>query len=317
MVEANNKLNKISRKFIRDLHEDIDRLGLFTIVLNIYFTVFWTRTYFPKYLTELYVPELLIALALFGVAFPRLKEVLLINTMLFILHYIDISPNPSNNAISAFFLCLVTIISYLRVYFTTKSHLNLRDEIFRLIQGPGKLILVTMYFYGIYHKLNFDFLNTDVSCAVELYKPLASFVGLENNQVGHLLAVYITFVVEGVAILGLLYTKFRTLGFVVGILFHIAIGFTGYRFFMDFSTIVLAMYALNINNESLNRFNTWLKETLGSHWKINLISKMRQFGALGFLIFVLINNRKFSAEEFMPYLCHLFYSVVSIFNNIC
>ena len=307
MVEAKNKLNKISRKFIHDLHKDIDRLGFFAIVLNIYFAVFWTREYFPKYLTDLYVPELLIASALFGVAFPRLKEVLLINTMLFILHYIDLSPTPSNNAISAFFLCLVTIISYLRVNFTTKPLLNLRDEIFRLIQGPGKLILVTMYFYGIYHKLNFDFLNTEVSCAVELYKPLASFVGLGNNQFGHLLAVYITFIVEGVAILGLLFTKFRTLGLAVGIPFHIAIGFTGYQFFMDFSTIVLAMYALNINNESLNRFNTWLKETLGSHWKVNLISKMRQFGALGFLIFVLIHNRKVSTEEFMPIFA--FYSI--------
>ena len=293
-------MNKITRRFIRDLHEGIDCLGFFTIVLNIYFAVFWTKAYFPRYLTDLHVPELLIVLALFGVAFPRLKEVLMINTLVFILHYINISPTGSNNAISAFFLCLVTIISHLKVNFTTKLHLNLRDEIFKLIQGPGKLILVTMYFYGIYHKLNLDFLNTDVSCAVELYKPLASYVGLENNQVGHLLAVYITFVVEGIAILGLLITKFRTLGLVVGIPFHIAIGFTGYRFFMDFSTIVLTMYALNVNNESINRFNTWLKETLGPQWKVNLISRMRQFGALGFLIFVLIHNRKVSAEEFMP-----------------
>ena len=294
MVEAKNKLNKISRKFIRDLHEDIDRLGFFTIVLNIYFAVFWTLAYFPKYLTDLYVPELLIALALFGVAFPRLKELLLINSMLFVLHYIDIMPNSSNNAISAFFLCLVTIISHVTVSFAAKPHLNHRDEIFRLIKGPGKLILVTMYFYGIYHKLNLDFLNTDVSCAVALYKPLASYVGLENNQVGHLLAVYITFVVEGVAILGLLITKLRTLGLAVGIPFHIAIGFTGYAFYMDFSTIVLAMYALSVNNESLIRFNTWLNETLGTQWKVNLINKMRQFGALGFLIFVLIHNRKVS-----------------------
>ena len=129
----------------------------------------------------------------------------------------------------------------------------------------------------------------------------------ENIQVGHLIAVYITFVVEGVAILGLLFTKFRTLGLAVGIPFHIAIGFTGYAFYMDFSTIVLAMYALNINNDSLNRFNTWLKKTLGSHWKVNLISKMRQSGALGFLIFVLIHNRKVSAEEFMPIFA--FYSI--------
>ena len=300
MVEAKNKLNKISRKFVHDLHKDIDSLGFFTIVLNIYFAVYWSIAYFPRYLTDLYVPELLIALALFGVAFPRLKEVLLINTMLFILYYIDVSPSNSNNTITAFFLCLVTIISYLTVNFTTKPHLNHRDEIFRLIKGPGKLILVTMYFYGIYHKLNLDFLNTDVSCAVALYKPLASYVGLENNQVGHLFAVYITFVVEGVAILGLLITKYRTLGLAVGIPFHIAIGFTGYAFYMDFSTIVLAMYALSVNNESLNRFNTWLKEILRSHWKINLISKIRQFAALGFLIFVLIHNRKFSAEEFMP-----------------
>ena len=114
-----------------------------------------------------------------------------------------------------------------------------------------------MYFFGIYHKLNTDFFNPNVSCAVELSRPILSIIGQGNNITLNWIPIYLTFFVETIAILGLLFQRYRKLGLAFSIPFHIIIGFTGYAFYMDFSTIVLALYSLNINDYSLERMKAF------------------------------------------------------------
>ncbi len=45
----------------------------------------------------------------------------------------------------------------------------------------ARALLAIMYFYGIFHKINTDFLDPRVSCAVALYMPLADGFGLQNS----------------------------------------------------------------------------------------------------------------------------------------
>jgi len=175
-----------------------------------------------------------------------------------------------------------------------------RREIQSLIQGPGKAILICMYFFGIYHKLNIDFFNPEVSCAVELYKPIAAVVGQQDNLWGQLISIYLTFIIEGLAILGLLFQRYRKVGLAVGVPFHILIGFTGYAFFMDFSTIVLAMYALTINDESLKRLQKLYSDRIQS---VSFMIVMLLFSSLLALLMlsqVYICDGICSSKSFMP-----------------
>ena len=165
-----------------------------------------------------------------------------------------------------------------------------------------------MYFFGIYHKLNTDFFNPNVSCAVELSRPISSIIGQEDNTSLNLIPIYLTFLVETIAIVGLLFQRYRKLGLAVSIPFHIIIGFTGYAFYMDFSTIVLAMYSLNINDDSLERMKSFYDRSFRSYWIKKTASLLPIGLALAIFIYVtMICQGICSNRGFMPIFA--FYSI--------
>ena len=294
-----------------NLYKNIDRLGFFSAVVHLYYSVVWTVTYYtgPKLLiTKLFIPQILLGLSLLGFLNSRNNFLLLINSFLFATFFIYRSPVSSNNQTTAFFLSVLIILSILRTVFSSKGISIDRDKIFQFIQGPGKLILVCMYFFGIYHKLNTDFFNPTVSCAVALYRPIASIIGQQDNTGFYWIPIFFTFFIETAAIVGLLFERYRKFGIVVTIPFHIIIGFTGYSFYMDFSTIVLAMYALNINNESLKRIKISYERIFKSHLLKKIISLLPIVFAVIFYIYVTILCKGFcSYKSFMPIFA--FYSV--------
>ena len=288
---------------ISSLDKSIDRLGFFSAVINIYYSVHWSIHY-----RELFVPQVLLSLSLLGFLNSRSNILLLINSILFATHYIYRLPLASNNQTTAFFLSILVILSILRTGIFGRYLSVDRDKIFYLIQGPGKLILICLYFFAIYHKLNSDFFNPNVSCAVELYRPIASIIGQEDNTAGYWIPIYSSIFIESIAIMGLLFNRYSKFALAVSIPFHIIIGFTGYAFYMDFSTIVLAMYALNINEESLRRLKTFYKIKLRSFWLKNIISLLPILFALAIYIYVtFLCNGICSARSFMPIFA--FYSI--------
>ncbi len=289
----------------------MDKLGFFSAVLHIYYSVVWSISYYTGpilLIKELFIPQALLGLSLLGFLNPRSNILLLVNSFLFASLYIYSSPVSSNNKTTAFFLSILVISSILKTVISGKSITFDRNRIFYLIQGPGKLILVFMYFFGIYHKLNTDFFNPSVSCAVDLSRQIATMIGQENNASLKWIPIYITFLIETIAILGLLFKRYRKFGLIVSIPFHIIIGFTGYAFYMDFSTIVLAMYTLNINEESLKRFKAVYKKRFRSYWIKKIIALAPIIFALALYIYVTILCKGVcSYRSFMPIFA--FYSV--------
>ena len=69
---------------------------------------------------------------------------------------------------------------------------------FRL-SGCGALLV--MYFFGIFHKINTDFLNPETSCAVTLWHLLPPPIRYLDAPFFHYSAIYGTFIVEGALIL--------------------------------------------------------------------------------------------------------------------
>ena len=72
----------------------------------------------------------------------------------------------------------------------------------------ARALLAVMYFYGIFHKINTDFFDPTVSCAVALYDPLASGFGLAGNPIGHQVAIWSTFIIETITIVALYWKRF-------------------------------------------------------------------------------------------------------------
>lgn len=121
-----------------------------------------------------------------------------------------------------------------------------REWIYDRLRPVARSLLAIMYFYGIFHKINTDFLDPNVSCAVSLYVPLAQPFGLENNLFGRYLAIYATFVVEAIAIMSLYWRKWFAVGLILAVVFHFVIPISAYSWYMDFSSLVFALYFLTM-----------------------------------------------------------------------
>lgn len=156
-------------------------------------------------------------------------------------------PVASNNKTitTVFDLCILLSACML----AAKGPLN-RQELFESLRTPARLLLAIMYFYGIFHKINSDFLDPTVSCAVGLYKPLAQPFGLEDNLIGRYLAIWSTFVIEGIAIVALFWRRWFAIGLTSALVFHYIIPISAYSWYMDFSSLVFALYMLSMPRDA-------------------------------------------------------------------
>jgi hypothetical protein len=169
------------------------------------------------------------------------------------IQYWNILPVGSNHFLMLFFLN-VSILAAALVCFIRDKGIG-KEKLYEHFSVVGRYLLLIMYFYGIYHKINQDFLNPDVSCASALWDAGTRHFGLAGETWGHYLAIYTTFVVEGLAIFFLFTPRWKYYGFLIGIPFHIFIGFTGYAFYMDFSTLCIALYTLFLPREYFGFLN--------------------------------------------------------------
>ncbi|MEM6634442.1 MAG: hypothetical protein AAF667_01000 [Pseudomonadota bacterium] len=241
----------------------LDRFGLLTLLSGLYFFQFWLLQLGHGPWPDM-VLSVLAAFAAVQFLLPRLSALFLINAGAFVAHYASQSPVASNNQTTAVFFFGIVLIAALLIKRKDKRTVNERESLFLAIAGPGRWLLAIMYFYGIYHKINADFLDPMVSCAVVLYGLLAANFGLSDWSVGKYGAIYATFLVEGVAMVLLFIPRWKVVGMAIGVPFHVVIGWTGYAYYKDFSTIVLVLYALFIPASSLHSGLYKLSHLVGS-----------------------------------------------------
>lgn len=228
----------------------IDRLGIVTLLASLYFFQTWGLTAGTSTLPPQF-HHAMMGISALGIVFPRFWQVLSVNALAFVCVYLIDSPISSNNLTTAFFFAVVVLAVYLKEMLH-RPHIDLsREDRFIAIAGPARWLLAGLYFYGIYHKINADFLDPTVSCAVVLYQTLAVHIALQDFAPGHYLAIYITFIIEAVAMVALFIPRLKALGMLIGLPFHIIIGFSGYAYYKDFSTIVLVLYALFLTKSSV------------------------------------------------------------------
>ncbi|MBR2655368.1 MAG: DUF393 domain-containing protein [Loktanella sp.] len=121
------------------------------------------------------------------------------------------------------------------------------DRFFQDFRPVGQTLLMIMYIFGIFHKINTDFLNPETSCAVALWREMPPPLVWIDNAAMQYLAIYGTFIAEGAIMLMLIVPRWRHFGICAGICFHSILALSGYAMYPAFSTLSIVLHTLFIS----------------------------------------------------------------------
>ncbi len=128
-----------------------------------------------------------------------------------------------------------------------------RSAVFANFSVAGQGTLMVMYFFGVFHKINADFLDPATSCAVALWRLMPGPLNwLDGPLVDHGV-IWGTFVAEGAIFLMLLTPRLRHFGVLGGILFHLLIALSDYAMYITFTMLSISLHTLFLGGEGAGR----------------------------------------------------------------
>ncbi|MEY1554251.1 DCC1-like thiol-disulfide oxidoreductase family protein [Yoonia sp. R2331] len=186
------------------------------------------------------------------------------------------APAQSNHTM----LRTVVVIGYWLSFLWTFVRAKDSREIFDNFVLAGRGSLIVMYIFGIFHKINTDFLNPETSCAVTLWQDMPAPLSMVQGYWMDQLAIYGTFGVEGAIAIALIIPRTRYLGLVFGIGFHLMLGLSDYAAYIAFTTLSIAMHVLFLSRTQTARM-------VGSPEMAFIRERIQQpLGVAAFLIFL-------------------------------
>lgn len=111
----------------------------------------------------------------------------------------------------------------------------------------GRCLLLTMYFFGVFHKLNNDFLNPAVSCVASLWREMPIFFSYFHGNWVTYVGIMATLGLEILIVIFLLVRATRHWGVVLGIAFHSLLALSGYALYAPFSMLTICLHILFIS----------------------------------------------------------------------
>jgi len=187
-----------------------------------------------------------LALCLLAVALllrPRSTGLLVALALAQLVEFALSMPVISNHYVIAAFLNLAICACFLALRVRRGPVGAPRQEFFAGWSPVGRHLLLLTYFLAVFHKLNADWFDPRVSCAVALTDSLLAPLGLDFPSLDPLV-IYGTLAVEGAAMVLLCMPRWKLLGFAIGMPLHIAIGLVPYSWYPNFSSLSFALYAL-------------------------------------------------------------------------
>lgn len=160
-------------------------------------------------------------------------------------------PNNSNHAIIKNFLLLAMLLAGARQLWRGGTW----DDFYADFAPVGRVLLVVMYVFGIFHKINSDFLDPTVSCAVRLWRAMPAPLNYIDNGLIHGSVIYGTFFAEGLILLLLLLRRTRHWGIAAGIAFHSLLALSGYSMYVQFSMLTIALHMLFVERHDAMRIH--------------------------------------------------------------
>ena len=145
------------------------------------------------------------------------------------------------------------LLGYWASFFYAMARGSRWTAVFANFTVAGQGALLVMYAFGVFHKINTDFLNPETSCAVALWKLMPEPLRWLDGPLVHHATIYGTFIAEGAIVLMLLTPRLRHYGIVAGILFHILIAFSDYAMYITFTMLSISLHALFLSGEGAER----------------------------------------------------------------
>ena len=114
-------------------------------------------------------------------------------------------------------------------------------ELYQTLTPPVRLSAIIFYFFTFFHKLNADFLNPDVSCAVRFLEQTLAPVGLAALPGMGPVVIWATLAVELLLAVGLAIPRWRYAACLLGAGFHILLALDAPHVFYNFSAVMFAV----------------------------------------------------------------------------
>ena len=118
------------------------------------------------------------------------------------------------------------------------------SEMFALYAPVGRWLLIVMYFYGTFHKINPGFMTLESSCAIPFIMGFPLPDALLDHPATQYAAIYGTLILEALAMVLLLSARTKYFGMLLGMTFHLIIGISSTGTLAHFSAFALALHAL-------------------------------------------------------------------------
>jgi len=144
--------------------------------------------------------------------------------------------------------------------------------------------LVVMYLFTVLHKLNDDFFNPAVSCAVSMHHELAEVAAwVPDGEWTWWPTILGTLAIELVIPLLFLSRRTRTAGIVIGLVFHHFLALHPHGGIYSFSGLLFALYALLLPDAVLRRIgDCWMAIPLAAR----VVSTLAVVGGFGTTVFL-------------------------------
>ena len=151
------------------------------------------------------------------------------------------APFISNHWLFTGLVNLTLLQAYARLAWAGRTFAVEPGALYRTFAPIVRLELIILYFFAVFHKLNADFLDPQLSCAVHFYA--AQLQSLPFALAGAV-PIYLTLAVEAAIPLLLCWSPTRNAGILLGLLFHAAVGFNPISEFYNFSSMIFALLFL-------------------------------------------------------------------------
>jgi predicted DCC family thiol-disulfide oxidoreductase YuxK len=138
----------------------------------------------------------------------------------------------------------------------------------------ARCLLLIMYVFGVFHKINTDFLNPEVSCALALWAMMPAPLNLIDHPWFSQLAIWGTLIIESAIFFGLLVKSARFYAVIAGVSFHGMLAMSGYGFYPTFSTLSISLHMLFVAPAAAERIinsQAWISSSAGRRARADVL----------------------------------------------
>jgi hypothetical protein len=153
-------------------------------------------------------------------------------------------PFVADHLVMELFLNLSIVAAYIYLAVGARSLRVTTADIFALFSPVGRWLLIIMYFYGTFHKINPGFMSLESSCAVPFVAGFPLPAALLAQEWTQWAAIYGTLIVESIAMVLLLSARTKYVGMLLGMSFHFVIGISKFGTMAHFSAFAMGLHTL-------------------------------------------------------------------------